>query len=103
MSIWIDHEQGQDTDRTAAIDPIFWLHHSNLDRAWWSWQTRDLEARIRDISGPLFPQDYHNKEGGNYTVNSVIRVGITNPSEVQIADIMHIQQGPLCYTYDQLY
>ena len=23
---------------TAAQDPIFWLHHCNIDRLWWSWQ-----------------------------------------------------------------
>jgi hypothetical protein len=24
---------------TAAADPIFWMHHANLDRLWWVWQT----------------------------------------------------------------
>jgi tyrosinase len=85
------------------MDPIFFLHHSNLDRAWWSWQNRDLDSRVKDISGPLFPQDYHNKEGGNYSIDSTIHFGITSPMEVKIADLMHIQQGLLCYTYDQLY
>jgi tyrosinase len=23
---------------TAAMDPIFWLHHANIDRIWWLWQ-----------------------------------------------------------------
>lgn len=23
---------------TAANDPIFWLHHANIDRIWWLWQ-----------------------------------------------------------------
>jgi tyrosinase len=23
---------------TAAVDPIFWLHHANIDRIWWFWQ-----------------------------------------------------------------
>jgi tyrosinase len=23
---------------TAARDPIFWLHHANIDRLWWLWQ-----------------------------------------------------------------
>ncbi|KAF3019244.1 hypothetical protein E8E14_003803 [Neopestalotiopsis sp. 37M] len=65
----------------SPLDPVFWLHHSNIDRAWWSWETRDLDARVKDISGPLFAQDYHNKEGGNYTIDSIIRLGVTNPLE----------------------
>ena len=26
---------------TAALDPIFWLHHSNIDRLWEVWTHRD--------------------------------------------------------------
>jgi len=24
---------------TAPADPLFWMHHANIDRLWWSWQT----------------------------------------------------------------
>jgi len=24
---------------TAPADPIFWMHHANIDRLWWQWQT----------------------------------------------------------------
>lgn len=27
--------------RTAALDPIFWLHHANIDRLWEVWLARD--------------------------------------------------------------
>ncbi|HUI59013.1 MAG TPA: tyrosinase family protein, partial [Steroidobacteraceae bacterium] len=27
--------------RTAALDPIFWVHHSNIDRLWVVWRHRD--------------------------------------------------------------
>ena len=23
---------------TAPADPIFWMHHANIDRLWWQWQ-----------------------------------------------------------------
>jgi tyrosinase len=26
--------------RTAAFDPIFFLHHANIDRIWWEWQQK---------------------------------------------------------------
>ena len=26
--------------RTAALDPIFWLHHANIDRLWSVWNAR---------------------------------------------------------------
>lgn len=32
-------------------DPLFYLHHTWLDRVWWRWQQRDPRARLRDIAG----------------------------------------------------
>ena len=29
---------------TAAEDPIFWLHHANIDRLWWLWQQQTGHA-----------------------------------------------------------
>jgi tyrosinase len=37
---------------TSPGDPIFFLHHTWLDKAWWDWQKRDLPSRLTDISGP---------------------------------------------------
>lgn len=31
---------------TAAFDPIFWSHHSMIDRIWWLWQARNGNANI---------------------------------------------------------
>lgn len=33
-------------------DPLFYLHHGNLDRIWALWQARDWPARKWDFSGP---------------------------------------------------
>jgi len=32
-------------------DPIFYLHHTWLDKVWWEWQLLDLPARLTDIGG----------------------------------------------------
>ena len=32
-------------------DPIFYLHHSWLDKVWWDWQALDLPARLSDMGG----------------------------------------------------
>jgi tyrosinase len=36
-------------------DPLFWLHHAWIDRLWWTWQKRNLDARVSEISGPNLP------------------------------------------------
>ncbi len=35
IHIWVGGSMS-DPD-TAAADPIFWMHHANLDRLWWQW------------------------------------------------------------------
>ncbi|OAG01602.1 Di-copper centre-containing protein [Paraphaeosphaeria sporulosa] len=32
-------------------DPLFYLHHTYLDKLWWEWQNLNLSARLTDISG----------------------------------------------------
>ena len=36
VHIWVGGAMG--SVPTAPADPIFWMHHANLDRLWWQWQ-----------------------------------------------------------------
>ncbi|KAK8019105.1 Tyrosinase-like protein orsC [Apiospora arundinis] len=95
---------GSMTDLWASpADPVFWLHHSNLDRAWWSWQTRH-PAHIYDISGPLVFFDYANEKAGNLTLDATVWNGLGDyRKETTVEKLMHIRRGALCYTFDELY
>ncbi|GME25711.1 tyrosinase central domain protein [Neofusicoccum parvum] len=94
---------GQMGDLYASpSDPIFYMHHANLDRVWWSWQALDLEKRLTDISGPIYLMDYSNEQGGNVTLDFPLTVGV-NAENITVADTMNIKGGVLCYDYDQLY
>lgn len=82
------------------------VHHANLDRVWWSWQSYDLEARLRDISGPIFLMDYDNVQGGNVTLDFEMTLGVSAPN-LTVGDVMDVTSGAgdgiICYTYDKLY
>lgn len=41
----------------AAFDPIFFLHHSNVDRLWWNWQRMNpaLPLPTNEATNPLDP------------------------------------------------
>lgn len=39
-------------------DPVFFLHHANLDRLFWKWQEANLTARLTDVSGIVTPPWY---------------------------------------------
>ena len=45
------------TTATAGLDPLFWLHHANIDRIWEVWRRRDPAANLdpddaRWLDGP---------------------------------------------------
>lgn len=94
---------GRGFDFNTAGDPLFYLHHTNMDRAWWSWQTRNRKERLNDVSGPLVAQDYSNEKGGNATLDTIIHIGTTVNITARVGDVMDIQDGLLCYTYEDLY
>jgi tyrosinase len=87
---------------TSPGDPIFYMHHANLDRVWWSWQTRNLNARLTDISGPIKLMDYANAQAGNVTLDFQMSMGVLAPNTT-VGDTMNIRGGYFCYDYDQLY
>jgi len=37
VHVWVGGSMG--SIPTAPADPIFWMHHANIDRLWWQWQT----------------------------------------------------------------
>ncbi|KAK1833753.1 hypothetical protein QBC39DRAFT_380303 [Podospora conica] len=98
---------GQMGDLYASpSDPLFYLHHANLDRVWWSWQKKD-KKRLKDISGPIFMMDYANAQGGNVTLKFPLSMGVS-ADDVKVGDVMDINAcgkpgGVLCYEYDKLY
>ncbi|KAK4129026.1 Di-copper centre-containing protein [Parathielavia appendiculata] len=91
---------------TSPADPIFYLHHANLDRVWWSWQKLNLQTRLTDISGPIFLMDYDNVQGGNVTLDYPLSLGVS-AVDVTVGDVMNIagcgKTGVLCYEYDKVY
>lgn len=40
---------------TTAFDPIFWGHHSNVDRLWWEWQILHPNANPDNLTAILPP------------------------------------------------
>ena len=58
-------------NETAAFDPIFFVHHSNIDRLFWVWQKKWGRINVINISknleGMLIQQlSTKNTSGGNH-------------------------------------
>jgi hypothetical protein len=96
-------------------DPLFYMHHTWLDKIWWDWQARDLETRLTAIGGnnemnPAFanglfgnrPDDLPVPEvkgdpGSTTTLTHIIEMYGVVP-DVTIADVMD-PSGMLCFEY----
>ncbi|KAJ0329305.1 hypothetical protein COL922a_012918 [Colletotrichum nupharicola] len=96
-------------------DPIFFLHHNNLDRLWWEWQSMNLTARLTDISGQNTPSDSFNLQnnweapGANFTNYSGDPANVTTLTHVlslyemlpnvTVGDVMDIGADVICAEY----
>ncbi|MGI0023068.1 MAG: tyrosinase family protein [Nitrososphaeraceae archaeon] len=64
---------------TAAADPIFYMHHANIDRIWWQWQ--------------------QTPQGSGKNPNLTGQDAIMDPWAFTEQDTRNIQVSPLGYTY----
>ncbi|KAM5350402.1 hypothetical protein ACJ41O_006907 [Fusarium nematophilum] len=87
-------------------DPIFFLHHANIDRLWDKWQRLDWPTRRSDISGPdtqyAYPYNYFgDRDYHNVTLDYEMNFGNLIPGRqyVTVKDVMDIQGGRFCYKY----
>ena len=92
---------------SSLLDPLFFLHHANMDRIWWTWESYDRKARTQDITGPSihYTDVYAFGDGltsPNVTLDFKMNVRDFVPGGVAIRDVMDIQQGLLCYDFDAL-
>ncbi|KAK8096019.1 Di-copper centre-containing protein [Apiospora kogelbergensis] len=76
-------------------DPLFYLHHGNLDRILWTWQQQDLETRLNQVGGPVLPMDYG---GQNVTLDFTVGLGEL-AGDATLKQLLDTQSGVLCYTY----
>jgi tyrosinase len=72
----------------APLDPIFWLHHCNVDRLWEVWLKRDSAhtnpTRRRWRTGVRF--NFHDSAGAPVTMTS--------------SQVVNTRAAPLLYEYD---
>lgn len=73
------------------VDPIFFLHHAQLDRLWFLWQMKNPLKRLVEYSGM-------STDNQAATLNDVVSVGGL-AKDVQVSSIMDTEAGELCYAY----
>jgi hypothetical protein len=63
---------------TAGFDPIFWMHHSNIDRIWQQWTNSDngVEFTVEDLKSIPWEYTFFDENGKKvtYDIEDVIKV-----------------------------
>ena len=73
---------------TAATDPIFWLHHANVDRVWATWHARQGTG--------VYPDDWTGR-----TLNGFIGAEGEDTGDWRVGNVLETRS--LGYSYDHLY
>ncbi|KAJ8113017.1 hypothetical protein ONZ43_g5256 [Nemania bipapillata] len=79
---------------TAPNDPIFFLHHAQVDRLWWKWQSEDLEVRALAYNGP----SRQNSSIAAQLSDQVEMAGLA--PDIPVSSVITINHGLLCYKYE---
>lgn len=84
----------------AFLDPVFFLHHTQVDRLWWIWQNRDPQTRLKEFHGPA--ENFKHHDHGDLVSTSsktdlLPMAGLVGDTSVD--DVMDTVGGYLCYVY----
>ncbi|TIA69707.1 hypothetical protein E3P89_03067 [Wallemia ichthyophaga] len=90
-------ESSNDGANSSPQDPLFFLHHANVDRVWAQWQDQSLEDNMYAFGGWTY-HNYTTESGvGKATLNDTMRFGyLTDPVPVHHA--MDYRKA-YCYVY----
>ncbi|KAF2095406.1 Di-copper centre-containing protein [Rhizodiscina lignyota] len=84
---------GDFQSNTAPYDPLFFLHHTQVDRLWWIWQHKKADSRLTDYSGNV---DISSNESAS--LDDPLRMD-PMAATVMVSTVMSTETDLLCYSY----
>jgi tyrosinase len=82
-----------ETTLTTLTDPVFYVHHAQLDRMWWRWQQEDHRVRSTEYEGK-----HMFNSTGNATIDDMLMFG-GFAEDIPVSKVMDTEGGFLCYRY----
>ncbi|MCJ1387631.1 hypothetical protein MMC18_000474 [Xylographa bjoerkii] len=77
-------------------DPMFWLHHAQIDRVWWIWQNQNIAARLDQVSSTITINNQPPSRNG--TLQDTVNLGVNAPP-MAMSNLVSTIAGPFCYIY----
>ncbi len=81
------------SERLTGFQPLFFLHHTQLDRLWWLWQQRQPDKGLTAYGG-------HKERHSMKMASLEDEIGMRKlaPS-IKVAQVMDVEGDFLCYRY----
>ncbi|KDN40577.1 hypothetical protein RSAG8_08049, partial [Rhizoctonia solani AG-8 WAC10335] len=82
---------------SSPNEPLFWLHHTNVDRWWWKWQHLNNSVNALQYTG--------NKVQESSELNATAQdlmpfLGLMGVGDLPVSDVLLTNTSKLCYGYD---
>ncbi|PVH90604.1 Di-copper centre-containing protein [Periconia macrospinosa] len=87
-------EKGDMRPSSSPNEPLFFMHHTQIDRLWYLWQQSNPELREKDIKDQKF-----NPDDGTIATLEDIMPFMGLAADIKISEIMTTQNDLLCYIY----
>ncbi|EAQ84435.1 hypothetical protein CHGG_08449 [Chaetomium globosum CBS 148.51] len=81
----------------SPSDPVFWLHHAQVDRVWTIWQGQDPAARTYQVWGTGTAAN--DPPSDNVTLDTSMDFGMIGDSRT-IREVSSTVDGDYCYVYE---
>lgn len=88
--------RGDFSSMTAANEPLFFLHHTKIDKLWWQWQSEDFDFRKTEYEGVSFNTTEGRARQG--TIHDTLEF-MDLWRDTKVSEVMETQNELLCYRY----
>lgn len=86
---WLDGTPWNGVAVFGSNEPLFYLHHRNVDHVWWEWQNKQPEYQF----------SFGGRPGGNDTICDAVPLNDFGP-DIPIGLALKTEWYPQCYTYE---
>jgi tyrosinase len=87
---------GEMNPTTSPNEPLFFLHHPQIDRIWWQWQQKNITERRDQYFGDKL--DEYGFTEGPASLTDVLKMNGLAP-DITVKDIMDTSDPRWCYKY----
>ncbi|KAL2193336.1 hypothetical protein P885DRAFT_45786 [Corynascus similis CBS 632.67] len=81
----------------SPADPVFWLHHAQVDRVWAIWQGQDVSRRTYQVWGTR--TSGNDPPSDNVTLETAMDFGVLGEMRT-VGDVSSTVDGEYCYLYE---